>query len=203
MVKFMYKVEMQGNYNLLIPELDFEFTPQKRIGYFEEEAFDNSIGKKFVGTILSVSKASGVENVKPQNNVSADVSVKEVPVKEEEEKVVNATDSSKHNSESGIKNEKSLVEERFGSEQRELVGKINADGDIIVANNKNMADITDDIVVAGNSEKEDVDEVKIEPEPVAEPQLANPTVKQEESAEPNTEIKPAPKKGRGKKSAKK
>ena len=78
----MYKVTLNGNYNIYVKDLNFEFTPIKTVKTFSDEEFENSTDiKVFLGEYLTATKVGNEKQAKKvaEKKVSSDV--KEVPVK--------------------------------------------------------------------------------------------------------------------------
>lgn len=93
----MVKVELNGNYNIYIQDLNFEFTPLKPIKYFKEDEYESSRDiVPLVGTFFKVTH--DVEEEKETVNyidiVEKQVDVIEIPPSEETNDVIDATDAS-------------------------------------------------------------------------------------------------------------
>ena len=115
----MYKVELQGNYNIFIKDLNFEFTPSKSSKIFSDNEFEGS--KDILIFLDAELKATKIDKVASTKTVEhkpiANFEVQEVKAKEEETQVVNATNASKTNSENSVANTKTLMEEKMGEAQ--------------------------------------------------------------------------------------
>jgi len=152
----LYKVKLNGNYNVYIKDLNFEFTPVKPVKTFKDEEFENSDDiKVFLNEYLTATKVGNTkktEKVSETKELPKDV--KEVPAKktkEEDEVVINATNASKISSADKSKeNKKTLVEEKQGKK----------DDDVVVADGASKSTPTsketkqnDDVVVADGASK--------------------------------------------------
>lgn len=152
----MYKVTLNGNYNIYVKDLNFEFTPIKTVKTFSDEEFENSTDiKVFLGEYLTATKVGNEKQAKKvaEKKVSSDV--KEVPVKtknvEEETTVINATNASKTSSADKLKeNKKTLVEEKNGEKDDDVV---DATGASSTSSKETKYDVKSDVVVADGASK--------------------------------------------------
>jgi len=155
----LYKVTLNGNYNIYVKDLNFEFTPIKTVKTFSDEEFENSTDiKVFLGEYLTATKVGNEKQAKKvaekaEKKVSSDI--KEVPVKaknvEEETTVINATNASKTSSADKPKeNKKTLVEEKNGEKDDDVV---DATGASSTSSKETKSDVKSDVVVADGASK--------------------------------------------------
>lgn len=96
----MYKVELTGNYNIYVGDLNFEFTPIKNSKVFSDDEFEGSNDiKPFLGEYLSFKKQGDVKESKKETTVQVvNTVVHEVAPATDvkhDDSVINATDASR------------------------------------------------------------------------------------------------------------
>lgn len=159
----LYKVSLNGNYNVFVKDLNFEFTPSKPSKLVSDAAFEASEDiKPFLGEFLVAEK-----QVKTNKTTVAEVStasnseeVKEVPeVERVEETVVNATNASKTSSADNKTTTKTLVEEKKGEKDDTIVDATDASKSSV---DKKDADPTDEVVKADGASKKGAETKTVE-----------------------------------------
>lgn len=184
----LYKVSLNGNYNIFVRDLNFEFTPSKPTKTFSDEEFESSNDiKPFIGDYLVVEKGAKTTKATVSETKKVSEDVKEIPVaKEVEETVINATNASKTSSaDEKSSNEKTLLEEKKGDKDDTIV------------------DATDVAKTASKSEaktsKKDAEVVKADGASKKSAKIDKVETKVEVKASNPVENKPAKKAGRPKK----
>ena len=92
----MVKITLIGNYNVEIADLKLSFSPDQREKTISEEEFDNSFDLKRVLQYFKIEKGNEIkeEVVRTVVEPEKQVEVHEIPVKETEHEVIDATNKS-------------------------------------------------------------------------------------------------------------
>jgi len=120
----MVKIELNGNYNIYVRDLNFEFSPLNPVKFFSEEDYENSRDiKSLVGTFLKVTEnVAEEEPAKIINIVENVVDVIEYPPPENKDNsIIDATDAAKTSEHVGktreeIENESKMDEDKLKDE---------------------------------------------------------------------------------------
>ena len=152
----LYKVSLNGNYNVFVKDLNFEFTPSKPSKLVSDAKFEASEDiKPFLGEFLVAEKqvkTKETTTVAEVSTASNSEEVKEVPkVEKVEETVVNATNASKTSSADDKTTTKTLVEEKKGEKDDTIVDATDASKSTVAE--KKDADTTDEVVKADGASK--------------------------------------------------
>ena len=122
----LYKVKLDGNYNIFISDLNVEFTPINSVHMFSDDEFESSNDiKAFLGEYLTHHKLDNKEGKHVAKETKTPVKHEDIVVidsknktTEVEKEIVNATDASKNASyENKQRPQKTLTEEKKGKDE--------------------------------------------------------------------------------------